>query len=333
MSLTPPSHIGDRAHPVVGVALWKRHRPPMTQARKRVELTFEVPTRTLLVLEDGEGVRARSARRRRAGGRLHLARLGPTPRPGRERLPQPRRPAGTRTTRASAPTPDVCLLEPPPATLERGLPPASARGSRATSPEGGARGGERGNPAGTHEVSRAEYAAAGLWRSCGSSTPTASAQRRRRPWALQVWERNKAGRLPARVRRRRIRADGEHFPRVMAGGVGRRRSCAWPRRQGRARASGHRGRGGGRRPRAGRRGAGYQADGGAPGARRGAQAQLLRDVAGGSRSPSHAGQSVEGRARTERAVAVDRCRPSARWRRGGAHVARSRRRCARCAGR
>ncbi|MFO0607801.1 MAG: Uma2 family endonuclease [Polyangiales bacterium] len=165
----------------------------MTQARKRVELTFEVPyTHPSWVLEDekvSESAAHDGAARVvdstwRAWARRH------------DRVVSVYRNLAVRwdedNPRVGA-DPDVCLLEPPPATPEVGLTSLRTWVEGDEPPKVALEVVSEGNPRKDYEVSPRKYAAAGLQELWVFDPNRFGPSDDGGPWVLQVWERNKRG--------------------------------------------------------------------------------------------------------------------------------------------
>ena len=192
MSLSPPPRLEGATARVVGSPL-ERQRPPMTQARKRVELTFEVPyTHPSWVLEDTKvpisAVQDDATRVMDSTWRAWARRAG--------RSVSVRRDLAVRWDEEHpriGVDPDVCLLEPPPATPEAELTSLRTWVEGDDPPKVACEVASKNNARKDYGAGPRKYAAAGVQELWVFDPQHFGPGDDGGPWTLQVWERGKAG--------------------------------------------------------------------------------------------------------------------------------------------
>ncbi|MFO0609598.1 MAG: Uma2 family endonuclease [Polyangiales bacterium] len=191
MSLSSPPFEAD-SRTVVG-SRFERQRPPMTQARKRVELTFEVPySHPSWVLED-EQVPI-SAAQDNATTELASVWRAWSRRAGRP--VSVRRDLAVRWDEEHpriGVDPDVCLLEPPPATPDPALRSLRTWREGDDAPKVACEVVSHDNAEKDYRVGPRKYAAAGVQELWVFDPQRFGPDDDGGPWVLQVWERGKAG--------------------------------------------------------------------------------------------------------------------------------------------
>ncbi|MFO0606656.1 MAG: Uma2 family endonuclease [Polyangiales bacterium] len=192
MSLSSQPPFEADAHAVVG-SRFERQRPPMTQARKRVELTFEVPySHPSWVLEDEQvpisAVQDEATRVLDSVWRAWSRRTG--------RAVGVRRDLAIRWDEEHpriGVDPDVCLLEPPPATAVADLRSLRTWREGDEAPKVVCEVVSHDNAEKDYFVGPRKYAAAGVQELWVFDPQRFGPDDDGGPWVLQVWERGKAG--------------------------------------------------------------------------------------------------------------------------------------------